>query len=146
MTSTADFCPRERTGNAAGMTRRRALGLAGAALAAMTRPRLAGAEETIVVCKATTEMDRPYELQTIERWELEEFDLYPAPADGCPETCPSDEAEICAGRCGDVEVTCGRFASVVGCPECPNEGKAAASRGADRKKTAKKRKKRPARG
>lgn len=143
---TSDFCPRERCAN--GMTRRRALGFVGAGLISLAMPKVARGSEsgTIVVCKATTEMDRPYEQQTIAAWELEEFDIYPVPANGCPETCPAEEADVCADRCGEVDVTCGRFTSTFSCEACPNEAKTLTSRGTGSKKTAKKRKKRTAKG
>ena len=146
-----NFCPRERGVVTAGMTRRRALGLAGAAMMSLVTARRVRAEEagTIVVCKATMDMDQPYEQQTIEAWELEEFDISPVPAGGCPETCPTDVDEICANRCGDVDVTCGRFASVVACPACPGDAKTT-TRETGRKPAQKQRKnakkKKPARG
>ena len=142
---TFDFCPSEGT-STSGMTRRRALALAGASLVALAGGRRAMAEEDeqIVVCKATLDMDQPYEKQTISSWELETYDVYPVPAEGCRGACEQEIEELCAGRCGTARVTCGRFTSEVECPPCATDAKTASGRDASGRKASRKRKKRTA--
>jgi hypothetical protein len=114
----ADVCL-AATGPATGIRRRSALAAALGALTTAVGVRGTRAEtDDLVVCKATFDMDHPYQRQTISAWQLEEWDLHPVPAGGCPQQCLADADEICRGQCGDVEVSCGRFTSTFDCGEC----------------------------